>query len=588
MMERSSSRPAVRRCHPLRPSVVCLAVLFLSLTSLSHDVSALTFEAAKASIRTAGDVAEGGWNLYSNGTVGEYLRFRTRGTYVVIVRARGTGLGGVAPVMGLSVDGLSRQTVDVGSRSFRDYRFRVGLGPGVCMVGASFLNDASDETEDRNLYVERIEIRPLAGSPDPVLSNEREWATAARAREDAALRSTREAIRKNRMGTATITVLDGRGKPIPGAEVAVEQKRHDFLFGSNIFMFDRFRTEAENERYKARFTEVFNYATLPFFWKWLDPAYCYTDKLVAWCTHNGIRMKGHPLLWQTGDGKSPSGDDMRPEAQKRHVEEVMKRYDGAIEFWEVVNEPSHLTGIPLDGPYRWAREASPGARLVINDYGALSDLNPPFFNLLKEAALTGVPFDGIGIQAHEPVGMAFPLDRVQAVLDSYGALGKAIQITELAFPSNGTGVIGSPWRGSWNEAVQAGYVDGFYRVCFAHPAVEAVTWWDLSDRGSWLKGGGLLRADLTPKPAYEALKRLIKNEWWTAVEGRTDERGAFRFSGFFGSYTARLRTADAVETIEFRLVRGGENSLDHRMAAGEGLQKNAGELTAPNEKTLLP
>lgn len=42
-------------------------------------------------------------------------------------------------------------------------------------------------------------------------------------------------IRAHRMGDLTITVKDTGGKPIPGARVEIEQIRHEFLFGSNIF-----------------------------------------------------------------------------------------------------------------------------------------------------------------------------------------------------------------------------------------------------------------------------------------------------------------------------------------------------------------
>jgi len=43
-------------------------------------------------------------------------------------------------------------------------------------------------------------------------------------------------IEKHRKADAVVVVIDRDGKPVPGAKVAVEQTRHAFLFGSNIFL----------------------------------------------------------------------------------------------------------------------------------------------------------------------------------------------------------------------------------------------------------------------------------------------------------------------------------------------------------------
>ena len=48
-------------------------------------------------------------------------------------------------------------------------------------------------------------------------------------------------------------------------------------------------------------------------------------------------------------------------------------------------------------------------------------------------------------------------------------------------------------------------------MIFSHPAVEAITWWDFSDRGAWQRApAGFLRDDLSPKPAYERLQQPVK------------------------------------------------------------------------------
>ncbi len=81
--------------------------------------------------------------------------------------------------------------------------------------------------------------------------------------------------------------------------------------------------------------------------------------------------------------------------------------------------------------------------------------------------------------------------------------------------------------------------------------MRGITWWDLCDEGSWLPGGGLLRKDMTPKPAYDALRRLIRETWHTRTEGKTDAEGRLTFRGFFGRYMLVAGGAKA----EFRLAK---------------------------------
>jgi hypothetical protein len=52
----------------------------------------------------------------------------------------------------------------------------------------------------------------------------------------------------------------------------------------------------------------------------------------------------------------------------------------------------------------------------------------------------------------------------------------------------------------------------------------------------WLNSpGGLVRTDGTPKPSYERLRRLVKDEWWLSPTAmRTDDAGQVTVSGFLG------------------------------------------------------
>jgi hypothetical protein len=163
--------------------------------------------------------------------------------------------------------------------------------------------------------------------------------------------------------------------------------------------------------------------------------------------------------------------------------------------------------------------------------------------------------------------MRFPLDRVWRILDRYAELGRELHITEFTPSSGGKPITGSHLSGNWDEAAQADYAVKFYHVCFAHPAVRAITWWDLCDDGAWLPGGGMLRADMTPKPVYNELKKLLHAEWTTCTSGATDAAGRFRFRGFHGKYRIIVRSAGADVEKTFTVRKTGPNESVVTIAA---------------------
>ena len=115
-------------------------------------------------------------------------------------------------------------------------------------------------------------------------------------------------IERNRKADARIELKDAA----PGAEVTIEQTSHEFIFGSNIFLYGQLDTPEKNRRYEATFGELFNSATLPFYWKTLEPEkgkprytadspYEYrrpaTDPVVDFCEQKGVYMKGHAMIY---------------------------------------------------------------------------------------------------------------------------------------------------------------------------------------------------------------------------------------------------------------------------------------------------
>ena len=57
----------------------------------------------------------------------------------------------------------------------------------------------------------------------------------------------------------------------------------------------------------------------------------------------------------------------------------------------------------------------------------------------------------------------------------------------------------------------------------------------------------MLREDMSPKPAYTALKELIKSKWWTKAAGKVNSQGQVQFRGFYGEYKLTFTTPDGQE-----------------------------------------
>lgn len=59
--------------------------------------------------------------------------------------------------------------------------------------------------------------------------------------------------------------------------------------------------------------------------------------------------------------------------------------------------------------------------------------------------------------------------------------------------------------------------------------------------GAWLGApSGVIRRDNSVKPVYNRLKEMIKGEWWTDCEIRTDANGCVEIEGVRGDYEVRF------------------------------------------------
>jgi hypothetical protein len=156
------------------------------------------------------------------------------------------------------------------------------------------------------------------------------------------------------------------------------------------------------------------------------------------------------------------------------------------------------------------------------------------------------------------------------VCDTFAKFRVPIHFTETTLVS-GPRAENQRWAATTpeGEAAQAEYVPKFYTMLFAHSAVEALTWWDFADEGAWQgAAAGWLRKDMSPKPVYERLSALIKGDWWTKAESRTNLAGEVGIRAFYGTHRLTAQLADGRRaTTEVDWKRGQPNRFEMRLGA---------------------
>lgn len=180
---------------------------------------------------------------------------------------------------------------------------------------------------------------------------------------------------------------------------------------------------------------------------------------------------------------------------------------------------------------------------MINDF----DLSEDYERVIEEYLDAGLPIDAIGLQTHMHQGFRGE-DQLAGILDRFARFGLPLQLTETTLVSGDlmpSHIVDlndfqpAHWPSTpEGEDRQAREVVRHYTVAWEHPAVESVTYWGLTDEVAWLGApAGLVHTDATPKPAYEALRSLVREQWWTPpVIETADAEGWVTIAGTAGSY----------------------------------------------------
>ena len=411
-------------------------------------------------------------------------------------------------------------------------------------------------------------------------------------------------IEQNRKGWGTVLVRDQEGNPVPGAKVQVKQTGHAFRYGANIFMLDELETPEKNAAYKEHMAKLCNTVTLPFYWNATEPERgkkrydrdsekIYRrppiDLCMDFCEEHGIEPREHGLAYATFVPdwlKEADTPEVKRELEKR-CQEIAEKYADKIPTIEVTNEmfwERKMVGFYEEDDYieycfKLAEKYFPANKLCINEWAGLWEgagrCTDAYYSYIKNAMNQGARIDAVGMQFHmffkreqeyERTRKYYDPVHLYKILDRYGKLGKPLQITEITIPAY-----------SWeeeDEAMQAKILEYLYAIWFSHENVEEIIYWNMVDgyaygtqMGDMTCGenyyyGGLFRFDLTPKPAYFAIRNLFEKKWHTQEELCAGENGKAQFKGFYGTYEVEVTAGEKTVRKQVELKKLPQNQFE--------------------------
>ncbi len=314
------------------------------------------------------------------------------------------------------------------------------------------------------------------------------------------------------------------------------------------------------ETIRRRLSTAFEFVTVPVGWRDVEPneQTFHWKPLDAWVealTKHHIPIKGSALL-SFHERHVPDWlyiwehdfDTLRDLAFE-HARRVINRYGQYIQIWDVIS------GIHATNCFSFsfeqlmeltrmaaaiAKQSAPNCHAIIDliapwgEYYARNQRTIPPLLYADMVTQSGVDFDAFGLQFHfGPLAdgtCVRDMFQISSVIDSFSKLGKPLHITAVQVPSDivpvrnssdeGMEIMldGGRWHDDWSEKVQADWLKEFLAVALSKPFIESVTWGSFADHPKQLiPHAGLLRADMAPKTAYNAMNKM-----------RSDLRGTSR------------------------------------------------------------
>ena len=262
------------------------------------------------------------------------------------------------------------------------------------------------------------------------------------------------------------------------------------------------------------------------------------DAEVAFAQKNNIRIRGHNLVWATGeqvpawvfleeDGVTPLQPGNAADAAlltqriQNHIQNVVSHFGNAVYAWDVVNEPidpsqpdclyhgpfyNILGAQYIDLAFQFARAANPNAELFLNDYNTTTSKQACLYQVVQGLIARGVPIDAVGHEMHSNIQYP-PTSSITQTVNMFNGLttvaGKPLdqQITELdmSIYAGSNPTIYTDYSQIPDDLlVDQGYLYRDYFQAFKALAgkISSVTFWGMADDDTWLTSSTKVDAPL--------------------------------------------------------------------------------------------
>ncbi len=287
-----------------------------------------------------------------------------------------------------------------------------------------------------------------------------------------------------------------------------------------------------------------------FQWRRIEPRqgefdFSFYDRMVDIAGSHGISVYGLLAYWSgwTEPYTETGIDDFCAWARV-----VVRRYKDRIKHWEVYNEPNiffwsgprELYPVLLERCYAAIKEEDPEARVL---GCSTAGIDHGFIRMCVDA---GAPFDILTIHPYRPwLDEASFMEELRGASEVAG--GRSVWITEMGWPT---------YIGATTEREQAELIARTYLSAVASGACGNICWYNFRNDGNDPHYNehnfGVLRNDLSPKPAYRALRTVCTT--FGSGKPRPAQRLSDRVHGVLGDGSLALWTRKGPADVVVRVM----------------------------------